>query len=483
MIEAWLISLASHDYLRWLIISLLVLVTCISVCHAIIYKYEPRAAVGWVALILSAPIIGTLIYILLGFNRIKRKGEKLNSLVKDWDAIDNESIVTLMSEDNDILRPLINTGDALGFSPLSRVEDVIPLDTGDEAYPKMLESIESAKIEIKLFSYIFHWDSVGQKFVEALEHAKKRGVKVYILVDGVGSQSTLLKLRKELSSKKLNYEVFLPIIWRPWFVNLRNHRKILIIDGEIAFTGGLNIAEVYWPKLSKAEKILDFHFYFKGTIASYIEQVFDDDWFFCTGKQIAKVSNQNELSNVLHAKHFARVIASGPGEGREKIQWHFISALNNAKKNIRIVTPYFLPSTAVISALVAASNRGVKVDIIVPSFSDHALITWAMNASMFEIISNNCHLWLSAPPFDHSKMLVVDEYYCSVGSANWDVRSLRLNFEMNVEVVGRELCQKLICAFEAKKQVSKEYTLAENANRNLLAKIRDGIARMLSPYL
>ncbi|MCB9092350.1 MAG: cardiolipin synthase [Halobacteriovoraceae bacterium] len=483
MLEAWLLSLHSESYLKLIFVSILIFISLLTSFHAVIYKSDPRSAVGWFAFILTAPILGTLTYFFLGLNRVQRKGLRLDQLPRS-----NNNSIPKINESNisSEFHFLLKVGKNLSYSPLCSIDTITPLNTGDQAYPQMLKAIETAKNSITLYSYIFHYDKVGKLFVDSLAQASQRGVFIRILVDGVGSQSSLSKLQESFEKANITFDIFLPVLWRPRFANLRNHRKILVIDNQMAFVGGLNIAQDYWPQIYPEKPVLDFHFSLEGEIVRYIQAVFVDDWKFVTQEDLVQklLLEDSPTFNVKSEKNaYGRIITSGPGDNSEKMQWHFISAINNAQNSIKIVSPYFLPSKAVSSALVYASLRGIKVEIIIPQKTDHQIINWAQQASLHELLSKGCHLYFSQAPFDHSKILIIDDNYSSIGSSNWDVRSLRLNFEMNIEIGNKDLAESLIQVFKDKKKKARIYTLEEYNNRTFLVKLRGGFARMLSPYL
>lgn len=479
MIEAFFLSFFSGAYIKASFISLIILLTILVSFHIIIYKKEPRAALGWLMFVIAAPMTGVIAYIFLGINRIQRKAVKLDLGVKST-PVPSQAETELDKR----IKSILKVGESLSYSPFCSLEKVTPLNTGNEAYPEMLEAINSAKSSISLYSYIFNVDPVGQDFIDALGRAKARGVEICILVDGVGSKATLRKLSSQLKKLKINFHVFLPVFWRPRLVNMRNHRKILVVDSEVAFTGGLNIGEIYWPLRSTKEKVLDFHFKLEGPIVNYIQAVFADDWYYCTSSTLEGPLWFRPIeNNISKNNQFARVVVGGPGIDNEKIQWHFINLINQSENNIRISSPYFLPSEGISTALISAVQRGVNVDIITPGQSDHLLIAWATEAGLHELLTYGCKVWYSPPPFDHSKIFVVDDNCLSLGSANWDVRSLRLNFEMNIELYSKEIAHHVTEVFEKKKARSRLYTLEQYEKRSLFNKLRGGLARMASPYL
>lgn len=480
MIETWILSVLDGQYLKATFLLVLLIGATASAFHAAIHKEFPRAALGWTAFIISSPILGPILYYYFGINRIYRKAHKLNLGVHH--PVENPAAESVDHEQG-LLRRVKRTGETLSYSPICRNLEIHPLNTGDEAYPEMLKAIDEAKTSVHLFSYILNFDKTGEKFVTSLSQAYQRGVEVRVLVDAVGSGSTLKKLTTELKKSGIDVQIFLPVRLNQRYANLRNHRKLLIVDGLLAFTGGLNIAEKYWPSLSEQGIILDFHFKIIGELVYYLQAAFVDDWYFVTGEEVMGRPYFHDSYPKINNSNYARVVIDGPGEDEGKMRWHFLSAINEAEKSIHIQTPYFLPDSGVSTALISAILRGVDVNILLPEKLDYRIVQWATYGSLRELLSYNCKLWLLPPPFDHSKLFMVDDCYSSIGSSNWDPRSLRLNFEMNVEVYSKELNHHLNQVFDNKKAQAKRYRLLDLDKRPYLIKVRDGFARMLSPYL
>lgn len=483
-------------YYIWGTLSVLALIFSIwAASHALIFKRDSRSAAGWVAVIIFSPFVGALLYYLFGINRIQRKAQRLSSDTNmDPNSLRNvsdpkEFMAFLDRFDQERLfhrQPVMEIGERLGLPPLHPGLTIEPLVTGDQAYPEMLAAIRKAEKSITLLSFIFRKDPVGLEFVDELIEANKRGVQIRVLVDGVGTGSSFLSILGTLRKAGIPCSAFLPIspFFKSHLANMRNHRKLLVVDGQVAFTGGLNIAQLYWPKRQyPKEPVLDLHFKVKGPIVSDLQRMFCDNWAFTTREILAGEPWFSVMHLVSGGKAMARVIPDGPGENFEVIRWHFLGAINNAQKNIRILSPYFLPDSGIITALAAAALRGVQVDVLVPEFPDHKYFKWAVQGNCFELLSRGVNIWYTPKPFDHSKLMVVDDDLVSIGSSNWDARSLRLNFELNLEVYCSELAQSMIELFESKKQKSKPYSLKQLQARSYPVKLRDGFMRLFTPYL
>jgi cardiolipin synthase len=264
-------------------------------------------------------------------------------------------------------------------------------------------------------------------------------------------------------------------------INMRTHRKILVVDGRVGFTGGMNIRVGHCLKRQPPNPVQDIHFRVKGPVVTQLQEVFTDDWLFTTGEALRGDSWFPKTESAGQA--LARGVTDGPDENFEKLLWTLLGALSIARYSVRIMTPYFLPDPAVVSALNLAAMRGVQVDIILPACSNLPFVLWASRAMWWQVLQHGCRMWLTPPPFDHSKLMLVDGCWVLLGSANWDPRSLRLNFEFNLECYDAELAQRLDQWVETKRKGSHRVTMEEVDGRPLPARLRDGIARLLTPYL
>jgi len=227
--------------------------------------------------------------------------------------------------------------------------------------------------------------------------------------------------------------------------------------------------------------VQDLHFRVSGPVVTQLQEVFADDWQFTTGETLRGDGwfPQPESAGPV----LARGVTDGPDENFEKLLWTLLGALSIARDSVRIMTPYFLPDPSVVSALNLAAMRGVQVDILLPAKNNLPLVQWASRAMWWQVLKHGCRIWLTPPPFDHSKLMLVDGCWVLLGSANWDARSLRLNFEYNLECYDPALAQRMDDLFTAKRSAAHLVTLEEVDGRPLPAKLRDGVARLLTPYL
>jgi cardiolipin synthase len=456
--------------------------------HVIFFKRDTKSAIGWIGLIWLSPLLGTLVYVLLGINRITRRVRYLrrsqNQLVTHTvGPYLPEILDPVLALDGSRFDSLVQLGDRVTQWPLLAGHEVDILDGGDRAYPAMLRAIDEATRSISLCTYIFDNDRVGQLFVDALERAVSRGVEVRVLIDGIGAQHSWRSVVGSLRRAQVPTAEFLPTlvpVWLP-YLNLRNHRKILVVDGTIGFTGGMNLLEEYCWKMQPRHPKHDLHFRVRGPAVSYLQRVFADDWAFCKGEILEGEGWFPPIEVV--GEVLARGVVDGPDDDRDNLLNVILGALACAKSSVAIMTPYFLPDARLLSALEVAALRGVQVDLLIPSENNHKLVQWASMTPVGQVVEGGGRVWISPPPFDHTKLMVVDQCWTFLGSANLDPRSLRLNFEFNLECYGRELASRLCELFQDRLRTAVPVTSDFLNRRSLPAKLRDGTVRLLSPYL
>src|SRR5262245_5939155 len=455
--------------------------------HAILHKRDPRAAVSWSGLIWLVPIGGAVLYWMFGVNRVARRAGKLRRKRRSVDRRKPSTICT-QEELCEALTPgashlgsVAKVGDRVATRTLLEGNRVTMLVNGEQAYPEMLKSIDAACKSVALEVYIMELDETGRKFVDALIRAQKRGCKVLVLVDYVGSH---LAVARALRDGGVPVAVFLPPILAPLrnrYMNLRNHRKVLVCDGRVGFTGGMNIRLSHLVEKPGRHHEQDTHFRREEPVADHLIDTFADDWAFVTGEVPA--GPEWDACEEEVGKVNARGISFDPGENFDSLRLVVGGAVAAARKSVRIVSPYFIPDQSIIVALNVAALRGVAVDILIPGKNDSRVVQWATTAMLWQVLINGCRVWLTREPFDHSKLMVVDDAWVFFGSANMDTRSMRLNFEFNVECYDHELAGVVARHIDGKLKGAREVTLNDVDGRSLPVKLRDGIARLFSPYL
>lgn len=457
----------------------LLLQICVTV-HILLFKDDVKSSIGWIGLVWLAPLLGSAIYALFGINRIKRKALSLKSPKQDIHKITGKTQEEIEKEIPKNLLQMLKLGYSVHPQIFALGNNVSPLINGDEAYPQMCSAIEKARKEVLIESYILNNDKAGQMILSAAKKASGNGAKIKIIVDGVGLNYSRPNIAQ--AAGKINgaeFVVFLPSK-KPAslpFVNLRSHRKIMIIDGETAFFGGMNIAEGNLLKTNPKEPIRDITFKIKGPVINQLTRIFMEDWLFSGGKAFNPALFKESLP--LSGGSIARAIPDGPDGDYGKVELMVLGAINCACKNINIVTPYFLPEENILTALEMAAMRGINVQIILPKKSNIFGMDWAMRANFNRLIKKGVKIFLQNPPFDHSKMMTADGIWAFIGSSNWDERSLKLNFEANMEIIDKKLTQTLDKIIEGKKADAKPITLQ---NYSISKRLLNNSFKLLTPY-
>lgn len=475
-----------EPYWPYILTFISTVLSIVAASHAILTKRDVRSGLGWAGVVLLSPGIGVIFYFCLGINRVQRKAlalrqERVRTPSNFYRfTVDPLETAERYGEAGETLLQIAKTLGHVSGKPLLRGNEIDILRNGEEAYPAMLEAIEGAKISITLQTYIFDSDRLGMKFVDALERAVKRGVEVRVLIDGIGVRYSFPAVHGLLRQRGVPTALFIPVR-NIKVLNLRTHRKMMVIDGAIGFTGGMNIRLHHIVSEATKEPTVDLHFRLRGPVVAQLQDVFAEDWNFATRELLHGPLWSQPLE--MHGSVFARGIADGPDESVSALAMTLHAALSAAKRRVRIVTPYFVPDITLLSALSVAATRGLEVDIVIPEHGNLRFVEWAAWSQMRELLSFGCRIWLSPAPFDHTKIMTVDGLWTLFGSSNWDARSLRLNFEHNVEAHDQHFAEKIDELILEKIGRSKPLTLEMVASRPFWMTFRDSVARLASPYL
>lgn len=452
--------------------------------HAVLHKRDPRAAVAWLGLAWLAPLVGSTLYWLFGVNRIQRRAAQLMRRGRAQLASAAPPPTSEQSPAHELpLRSLRCAVDRLVPRPLLPGNSVEALENGDAAFPEMLDAIHAAERTLVLATYIFDTDETGALFIDALARAHARGVSVRVLIDAIGAHYSWSTAPRQLRRRGVPVAVFLPTripIETP-FINLRNHRKILIADGAHAYTGGMNIRHGHVLDGDSSHPVRDLHFCVRGPVVAQLMDCFLEDWAFTTGETLSGEAWYPPLPRV--GDVWARAITDGPDVDFDVLRHVILAALASAERSVRIVTPYFVPDVTLLTALNVAALRGVRVELVLPERGNIRLAQWATNALLSQILKHGCRVYSSPPPFDHTKLLIVDDSWILLGSANWDARSLRLNFELDMEIYHDPLAHELTALVDQRIAAAREVDLAMMDSRPVLVRLRDGVAKLFTPYL
>ena len=454
--------------------------------HALMYKRDPRTAFGWIAVCILFPLAGPGLYVLFGLNRARGRAQRLGLKQLGY-AHERGALIAAPQPLPAVVDPaytkLTRIGQALSRHPLLPGNQVDTLINGEQAYPAMLESITAARHHILLSTYLLDHDDTGQAFTQALAQAVARGVAVRVLIDGFGDCYSWPRSSRRLRQAGVRVARFLPPRLLPpsLAINMRNHHKILVVDDRVGYTGGMNLGDRHRiTQAGKRQPTADLHFRLQGPVVQQMREEFLRLWRLTTGcTDEPPCQSPGEQTGSL----LCRTITDGPDEDLDRLTMLLTAAIAEARHSIRIMTPYFLPPRELVGALQAAAIRGVDVLVLLPAVNNLPFVHWATRNMLWELLFRGVRVCYQPPPFQHGKLFVVDHDYSLIGSTNWDPRSLRLNFELQVAVYGAEFAAPLIALIDEAAARGRAITLAEVDGRPLHERFRDSLCWLFSPYL
>jgi len=480
-----------QDYWPHILTVVSILVAVPAAIHAAMTKDEVRAAIGWVGVIVLSPIVGAVIYAIGGINRIRRQSLAVERAAHGHyrsSALGEAVADGLIGERfGRRFAALGRLGDSVTHHRMRTGNAIAMLDSGDRVYAAMIEAIAQAKRSVILESYIFDRDPAGLRVADALIAAAARGVAVRVLIDAIGVRYSRPSILGHLRDGGVTTALFNGKIiegLRLPYANLRTHRKIMVADGATAFLGGMNIRKDFTQEFAGPGHSRDTHFKVEGPVVADIFAVAAEDWNFATDEKL-----EGEAWAVAHtgsqagAPLLARTVPSGPDSSLETSHKLLMGAFSVARQSIRVMSPYFLPDRELISALTTAARRGVEIDIVVPGTNNLMLVDRAMRAQFDQVLGPNCRIWRSGGAFDHSKLLTIDGAWSFIGSSNLDPRSLRLNFEIDLEVVDAGFAAEVEARIDAEKARAAEVTRASLKARPFPIRVIDRALWLGSPYL
>lgn len=456
--------------------------------HAAMTKNDVRAAIGWVGIILMSPLLGPFFYLIAGINRIRHDhiSEQRNKNLKDYSGNQDPPLADVGDFSAPQFRSLRVLGDRVTRFPLRDGNHIQTLVGGDQAYPAMIAAINNAKKSIALQSYIFDDDSEGRKIVEALVLAQKRGVQVRVLIDAIGSKYSRPPIIRLLRRHGLPCALFMtnPLgFLRMPYANLRSHRKILVVDGAIGFTGGMNIRAGFVTAVAGEHTSSDTHFRVEGPVVLQLVSVFAHDWEFTTKEALPYDLWCSDTWQAAWPQVPARCVRSGPDRYMAGTHHMLLGAFAVAQNHIRIQSPYFLPDQILLGAINTAARRGIVVDIVIPGRNNLRLVNYAMTAQLDQVIRNGCRVWRVNDNFNHSKLITIDGAWSYVGSSNLDPRSLRLNFELDMEIYSRDTALEIEHLIDQEIAKADAVTLKGLAQIPFRKRLRNKVIWLASPYL
>ena len=439
---------------------------------------SPNATLAWLWAILLFPIMGGMAYFLMGSERLYRRRLRLvNDLASRVGPPGVTAPCAHLCQVPELER--INV-----FPPTGGNEARLLID-GTAFFPVLLRTIAEAQHHLHLEFYIWSMDRTGRIVRDALITAAQRGVAVRVLLDEIGSVRTLRSFfwKLEKAGGQFSwFHTFSPLRGRV-HLNLRNHRKLVIADGLVALTGGMNIADEYWTGYKGKElPCRDLHLSVTGPVVTQLAEVFAEDWYFAKGEALLDPKvfyPKPEASGSVEMQ----MVPGGPDNDLNEIQLSVLAMLHHTRTRLRLMTPYFVPEDAVLSALQLAAMRGIQVELMVPARGDHFFLTHVTRSYYDKLLPHGIRIFEYQPCLLHTKVGIIDDHSAMCGSANLDVRSLRINFELNLAFYSPQLAGELHALFEANLADCREVSAASHAARPFRDRLLEVVCRPLTSLL
>jgi cardiolipin synthase len=456
----------------------------------VIRRKEPSSTIAWILTLLFLPAVGPILFLLFGRDRVRwpaRRKRQADALMGAMVVAEtgNQGLDLSVGpvELNDLEKQIFQLGSQLSQGVATNGNRVDVLVEGQVVYDTLGKAIDEARHHVHAEFYLIRNDQTGAWFRDKLAQAAKRGVEVRLLCDGYGCLALGRRWRRPLRRAGAKVGLFMPmrsLLLQP--VNLRNHRKIVVVDGRLALTGGVNIGNEYRGEMRGIGRWRDTHLCIEGPATAGLQRVFLQDWFFATGESV-DAKRYFPSWNGASGKATVAVVPSGPDTRTEAIHRLFFAAISGATERVWITTPYFVPDTALFVALQVAAMRGVDVKLILPSRSNHRVTFHAGRSYYEQLLEAGVHIHEYAPGMIHAKTMVVDGRIVLVGSANMDMRSFRLNFEVHTLLHDESTAKDLEARFLADLAETTPVTLASWSNRPFPWRVAEGAARLVSPLL
>lgn len=465
---------------------LLVIATVFTVLHE---RRDPVRALSWIAVIVLLPFAGMVLFVFFGqdyrkqkiFNRKEIKDliqfEQLSyKQLREIDTFSNPEVAA----NREIITLLLNNNKSL-LTTNNRLE---VLNDGSETFASLIDALRKAESFIHLEYYIFENDELGGRIADILKEKARSGVEVRFIYDDVGSWNLKRSFIRSLREAGVQVHCFMPVVF-PWLtskINYRNHRKIVVIDGKVGYTGGLNIADRYL-RGTKHGPWRDTHLKIEGTAVNMLQLTFLADWYFATGIQLKDKDKYLMVSDDSVGDTAVQIATSGPDSDWATIMQAYFAAITKATDHIYISTPYFMPGESLLTALKVAALSGIDVRIMLPSRSDSKIVYWASRSYITELLEAKIKVYLYNKGFNHSKIITIDNRFSSIGTANMDNRSFEDNFEVTAMIYDRDVTDRLESRFLADLDGCTRLTYRRWATRSRTDMFKESVARLFSPLL
>jgi len=463
----------------WVFWTVVVIIDLVAVVSLLYRGQGVERTLAWLFAVIAFPTLGAIAYLLLADPTIKRPTIRRR----------RKSLQELLSESDGTMSALAKIDQIMTLT--SRITGLEPTGgnlaevlTADEmAFARVEESLRGARQRIWAEYYLIRRDETGHRFLDILAAKAREGIEVRLIYDAIGSFRMSRPRIQAITSAGGRCEEFLPLnpLRKRWAVHLRNHRKLIVIDGEVAFTGGMNMGDEYSGRARRRGTLYfsDTHLRLAGPCVDDLEQVFAEDWFFATGETLDLPEREEQRLGTSQVA----VVPSGPDQVRNASHLNYFAGITAAQESVWLTSPYFIPDEAILAALVSAALKGVDVRILVPAGSDVLLVGPAGRSYYRQLLSVGVRIFEYLPSMLHAKTMVIDEQLALIGSANVDMRSFSLNFEVGALIDDRAVASTLRDCFLAQTGESLEITMESVQSWSVVRRLQYGAARLFSPLL
>lgn len=452
--------------------------------YTIIIDYDdknPVKTICWILVVIFLPLIGVMAYYIVGRN-VSKKRSKFRAWREEFNRHNQISSQTWQTEPihPDHYKELKSLILNLEQSPVFGGNKVSVYPGGKSKFYSLFEDIVGAQLHIHIFYYAIGDDHIGNEFKEKIIEKVKQGVQVRLIYDGLGCNKTNKKYFKQMIEAGVEVRTFLPLSFPRLLrsVNYRNHKKIVIIDGRIAYTGGINVKDIYIDGLPWG-RWNDIHFKVEGSGASGLQSVFLADWYYASGQYLSAPEYYPQIG--IFGDVPIQVVNTEPLGMHSNVMEAMFTAISRAKKNVYIETPYFIPTEGLLQAIQTVAMSGIDVRLVMPKKSDNDFVQYASNSYVEKLLRNKVKVYQYLNGFTHSKLILIDDELVIAGSANMDIRSLELLFETNLFIYDKEVSQTVKNIYQDDMNNSEELHLHEWIHRSGAVKFREACFRLFSP--
>jgi cardiolipin synthase len=482
----------SGQGLFWVILDLILLITiAVMVVVVIMGNRDPIKTISWILILFLLPVGGIVLYIYFGFNPRKRKMIRFKELSDrmSLDRLIQDQLIRLnhkmfltdkrLFPKRQMMKLLLNNSKAI----ITEFNHVRVLNNGRQTFGSMIYELEKAHDHIHFEFFIIEDDQIGNKFKDILIRKAREGVEIKVLYDDIGSWSLPRRFIRELTSAGVRVTSFLPVRTYAFAnkVNYRLHRKIIIVDGEVGFVGGINIADRYLRGLGKNNRWRDIHLRLEGESVRSLQAIFLLDWNFANGT--TEYDPRYFPVNTVKEKTLIQMVSSGPDSDWQSIMQAYFAAIATATQYVYISTPYFLPNESIMTAMKTAALSGIDVRLLLPEKNDSWMVGKSSRSYLKELLEAGVHVFFYLKGFTHSKLMIVDDVFSSVGTANMDIRSFNQDFEANALIYDQTITLQLKQDFLDDIGQSKEISFDDWDQRPVWEKVQESVARIFSPLL